>query len=82
MREMTEILINKLIAYRLTYADIPELEEVIISDTRDVRFIIAQFAVNEDLVELAEEIGYLDPLVREQFDDVVSFIDFKLAGIA
>ena len=82
MRAITEELINTLVAYREAYADIPELEECIAGDTADIRRIIAQFAVNEDLQELAEEIYYLDTLVREYFEGVLNLINLKLAEIA
>ena len=82
MRAITEELINTLVAYREAYADIPELEEVIISDSADIRRIIAQFAVNEDLQELYEEIRYLDTLVREYFESTLNLIELKLAEIA
>jgi len=81
MRTITEALINTLLSYREDYAGIPELEECIEGDTATIRHIIAQFVVNQDLVELAEEIQRLDTLVREYFDDVSNLIELKLGLI-
>ena len=82
MQAILKELIDTLVQYREDYAGVLELEECIESDTRDIRRIISQFAVNEDLVELAEELRYLDTLVREYFDSTTNLINLKLGEIA
>ncbi len=60
--------------YQADYANDPELEECIAGDTLQLEGIILQYEVNLDLEELAQEIRYLDTLVRDYFCDMFELI--------
>jgi len=82
MNTILKELIDKLVDWREEYAGILELEECVEGDTIEVRRIIAQFAVNQDLVQLAEEIDMMDTILREHFYSVTQLIELKLGEMA
>jgi len=67
IKRIKEELELTLVRYQAGYDNIPELKDVMESDTKDIEQIIFDYCNTGDLVQLDSDLRNLDTLVREEF---------------